>query len=167
MAMNPRRKARLLTILASLCGLGLAAGLVLYALEQNIDLFYVPSELIDGKGPNKEKPRIGQTLRLGGLVVPGSVKRDHQSLFVTFQVVDRGPLATVVYDGILPDLFREGQGIVARGVLVAPDRLEASEVLAKHDEEYMPPDLIKALEDNHSKDSPVLKAQPTSAEGSY
>ncbi len=167
MAMNPRRKARLLIILASLSGLALAAGLVLYALEQNIDLFYVPSELIDGKGPNKEKPQLGQTLRLGGLVVPGSVTRDPQSLTVSFQVVDRGPMATVVYDGILPDLFREGQGIVARGVLVAPDRLEASEVLAKHDEEYMPPDLAKALEENHSPNSPVRDALPKAAEDGY
>jgi cytochrome c-type biogenesis protein CcmE len=167
MAMNPRRKARLLMILASLCGLGLATGLVLYALEQNIDLFYVPSELIDGKGPNKEKPRIGQTLRLGGLVVPGTVIRDPQSLRVSFQVVDRGPLATVTYDGILPDLFREGQGIVARGVLVAPDRLEASEVLAKHDEEYMPPDLIKALEENHGEGSAARPSTPKTAVGGY
>lgn len=157
MAMNPRRKARLWGIAAIIGGVSLATGLVLYALSQNIDLFYTPSELINGKGKELAKPQLGQTLRLGGMVVPGSVKRDPQSLVVTFQVVDRGPLATVTYDGILPDLFREGQGIVARGVLVAPDRVEASEVLAKHDEEYMPPDLAKALEENHA---PGSKGRP-------
>lgn len=157
MAMNPRRKARLWGIAAIIGGVSLATGLVLYALSQNIDLFYTPSELINGKGKNLEKPQLGQTLRLGGMVVPGSVTRDPQSLVVTFQVVDRGPLATVTYDGILPDLFREGQGIVARGKLVAADRLEASEVLAKHDEEYMPPDLAKALEENHA---PGSKGRP-------
>lgn len=150
MAMNSRRKNRLWGLLALVTGVGTAVGLVLFALSHNIDLFYVPSELINGKGPNLEKPQIGQTLRLGGMVVPGSVQRDPKSLTVTFQVVDRGPLATITYNGILPDLFREGQGIVARGVLVAPDRLEASEVLAKHDEDYMPPDLAKALEQNHA-----------------
>jgi len=109
--MNPRRKKRLTIILAITLGLATVSGLVLYALSQNIDLFYTPSELVEGKGPDKIKPEEGQRLRIGGLVVPGSVQRDPQSLKVAFKLVDNGGhLVTVEYDGILPDLFREGQG---------------------------------------------------------
>ena len=143
--MNPRRKKRLYIAIASLFGFSIVIGLVLYALEQNIDLFYTPSEIVQGKGDEAVKPRIGQRLRIGGLVVPGSVKRDEKSLEVTFDLVDSGPIVTVSYTGILPDLFREGQGIVAQGHLVKPDRIEAFEVLAKHDEEYMPPEVAEAI----------------------
>lgn len=109
--MNPRRKKRLTIILAISAGLAAVIGLVLYALSQNIDLFYTPSELVEGKGPDKIKPEEGQRLRIGGLVVPGSVQRDPQSLKVAFKLVDNGGhLVTVEFDGILPDLFREGQG---------------------------------------------------------
>ncbi|MFY8272864.1 cytochrome c maturation protein CcmE [Pseudoalteromonas sp. SSDWG2] len=143
--MNPRRKKRLLTIIALLFGLSSAVGLTLYALQENINLFYTPSELINGKGPELEKPTIGQKLRIGGMVVPGSVKRDDNSLFVEFKLIDTGPLVTIRYKGILPDLFREGQGIVAQGTLVQPDVIEAFEVLAKHDEEYMPEEVAEAV----------------------
>ncbi len=143
--MNPRRKKRMLTLLAIVFGLGAATSLVLYALQENINLFYTPSELIDGKGPEKQKPYVGQKLRIGGMVVPGSVVRDANSLAVEFKLVDTGPLVTVSYQGILPDLFREGQGIVAQGTLVAPDKIEAFEVLAKHDEQYMPPEVAEAV----------------------
>ena len=137
--MNPRRKKRLLVIIAVLFGIGASVGLVLYALQENINLFYTPSELIDGKGPDKEKPQIG------GMVVPGSVIRNEQSLQVSFKLIDTGPLVTIKYQGILPDLFREGQGIVAQGVLVEPNVIEAFEVLAKHDEEYMPAEVAEAV----------------------
>ena len=137
--MNPRRKKRLLVIIAVLFGIGGSIGLVLYALQENINLFYTPSELIDGKGPNKEKPHIGQKLRIG------TVERNEQSLQVSFKLIDTGPLVTVRYQGILPDLFREGQGIVAQGVLVEPNVIEAFEVLAKHDEEYMPAEVAEAV----------------------
>ncbi|MEO2266869.1 cytochrome c maturation protein CcmE [Pseudoalteromonas pernae] len=143
--MNPRRKKRLLTIIALLFGLSSAVGLTLYALQENINLFYTPSELINGKGPDLEKPHVGQKLRIGGMVVPGSVKRDENSLFVEFKLIDTGPLVTIRYKGILPDLFREGQGIVAQGTLVEADVIEAFEVLAKHDEEYMPEEVAEAV----------------------
>ena len=143
--MNPRRKKRLLAVTAIVFGVGATIGLVLYALQENINLFYTPSELVEGKGPNKEKPHIGQKLRIGGMVVPGSVIRDETSLQVSFKLIDTGPLVTIKYQGILPDLFREGQGIVAQGVLVEPNVIEAFEVLAKHDEEYMPAEVAEAV----------------------
>ncbi|KAF7774073.1 cytochrome c-type biogenesis protein CcmE [Pseudoalteromonas citrea] len=143
--MNPRRKKRMLAVVAIIFGVGSAIGLTLYALQENINLFYTPSELIDGKGEAKEKPFVGQKLRIGGMVVPGSVVRDETSLDVTFKLIDTGPLVTIKYHGILPDLFREGQGIVAQGTLIEPDVIEAFEVLAKHDEEYMPSEVAEAV----------------------
>ena len=143
--MNPRRKKRLFSVVAVIFGIGAAVGLTLYALQENINLFYTPSELVQGKGEAKEKPQIGQKLRIGGMVVPGSVERDESSLDVTFKLIDTGPMVTIRYRGILPDLFREGQGIVAQGTLVEPDVVEAFEVLAKHDEEYMPSEVAEAV----------------------
>lgn len=149
--MNPRRKKRLTIVASILIALSLVAGLVLYALSQNIDLFYKPSEIYHGKEGTGTKAINGQRLRIGGLVVPGSVKRDENSLKIAFKLADmRMPIVfneddlmvTVKYDGILPDLFREGQGIVANGVLNTDTWvINASEVLAKHDENYMPKEL--------------------------
>ncbi|SDH70775.1 cytochrome c-type biogenesis protein CcmE [Vibrio xiamenensis] len=146
--MNPRRKKRLTIVLAILLGIGISVGLMLYALSQNMDLFYTPSEIVNGK-PDGSKPEVGQRLRIGGMVVEGSVKRDPKSLKVSFKLKDRGPQVTVTYDGILPDLFREGQGIVAQGVLKDATTVEAFEVLAKHDENYMPPEIAEAMDKNH------------------
>lgn len=146
--MNPRRKKRLGIVLAILIGLGTTTGLILYALSQNMDLFYTPTELVNGK--DGKKPEVGQRLRIGGMVTVGSVKRDPNSLKVSFLLHDVGPSVTVVYEGILPDLFREGQGIVAQGVLVDATTVEAFEVLAKHDEEYMSPEIAEAMEKNHA-----------------
>ncbi|GAB6259920.1 cytochrome c maturation protein CcmE [Photobacterium sp. CCB-ST2H9] len=146
--MNPRRKKRLTVVIALLAGLGVTVGLVLYAMNQNMDLFYTPTELVQGKSDGT-KPEVGQRLRIGGMVVKGSVSRDPSSLQVSFRVADVGPEVTVRYDGILPDLFREGQGIVAQGVLVDATTVEAHEVLAKHDEEYMPPEVAEAMQKNH------------------
>ncbi len=146
--MNPRQKKRMGGMLALLIGVGITIGLVLYALNQNMDLFYTPTELVHGK-PDGSKPEVGQRLRVGGMVVRDSVKRDPNSLRVSFKLVDVGPHITVNYEGILPDLFREGQGIVAQGVLKASDTIEAFEVLAKHDEEYMPPQVAEAMEKVH------------------
>lgn len=143
--MNPRRKKRMFTIIGMLSGLCLAVGLTLYALQENIDIFYTPTELIEGKGENKQKPFIGQKLRIGGMVVPGSVVRDETTLEVEFKLIDTGPLVTVRYQGILPDLFREGQGIIAQGILEQGNVIQAFEVLAKHDEEYMPADVAEAV----------------------
>ncbi|MGX2947472.1 cytochrome c maturation protein CcmE [Frederiksenia canicola] len=148
--MNPRRKSRLKAVLAILSGVAVAAGLTLYALSQNIDLFYTPSEIVYGKENDpKTKPEVGQRIRVGGMVVEGSVKRDKKSLKVEFGLNDIGPAIQVEYEGILPDLFREGQGIVAQGVLIEPTKLRATEVLAKHDENYMPPELNDQMKKQH------------------
>ena len=151
--MNPRRKKRLTIVVSILIGIGAVAALVLYALSQNIDLFYTPTEVHQGKKDSGIKPVIGQRIRVGGLVVTGTVKRDEDSLKVEFKLVDTGPMITVKYDGILPDLFREGQGIVANGTLISPTVLEASEVLAKHDENYMPKEIAEAVGEHHQKPS--------------
>ena len=144
--MNPRRKKRLSIALVIIIGLGSMTGLVLYALKQNIDLFYTPTQLIEGLGEDKVKPEIGQRLRIGGLVMPGTVKRNMEDLKVRFVLSDDGGgLVTLEYEGILPDLFREGQGIVAQGVLKSANVITATEVLAKHDEEYMPPEVAEAI----------------------
>ncbi|MFT6285223.1 MAG: cytochrome c-type biogenesis protein CcmE [Arenicella sp.] len=141
--MNPRRQKRLMAVSAILLVVSGGIGLMLYALSQNIDLFYTPSEIIDGK--KGQIPQVGQRLRIGGMVVPGTVKRDQETLAVSFDLVDIGPAVTVSYQGILPDLFREGQGIVATGVLTKNNHIDAHEVLAKHDEEYMPPELAEKM----------------------
>ncbi|WP_299074193.1 cytochrome c maturation protein CcmE [uncultured Paraglaciecola sp.] len=141
--MNPRRQKRLMAVSAVVIVMAAAIALMLYALNQNIDLFYTPSEIIEGK--DGKVPQLGQRLRIGGMVVPGTVKRDQQSLAVSFDLMDTGPVVTVSYQGILPDLFREGQGIVATGILTQANHIEAHEVLAKHDEEYMPPELAEKM----------------------
>jgi cytochrome c-type biogenesis protein CcmE len=162
--MNPRRKQRLITF--GVIG-GMVAGaisLMLFALNDNIDLFYTPSEIIDGKGKAAVKPQVGQRLRIGGMVVEGSVQRNQETLAVEFDLVDIGPIVTVSYTGILPDLFREGQGIVATGVLQEGNLIVAEEVLAKHDEEYMPPELAEKLKGiKHVKpaDAAITKAAPS------
>ena len=138
--MNPVRKQRLLIILGVLVALAAAIGLLLFALKQNINLFYTPEQVVNGEAP------VGAYMRVGGLVVPGTVKRDDKTLDVSFAITDGKGTFTVYYHGILPDLFREGQGIVANGQLAAADRFEAEEVLAKHDETYMPPEVQDALE---------------------
>ncbi|QEH46256.1 cytochrome c maturation protein CcmE [Aggregatibacter actinomycetemcomitans] len=148
--MNPRRKSRLSVVLFVLLGVAVAPALVLYALRQNIDLFYTPSEVVYGKNDNADqKPEVGQRIRVGGMVVAGTVQRDSKSLKVQFDLNDIGPSISVEYEGILPDLFREGQGIVAQGVLKEPTLLEATEVLAKHDENYVPPDLEQQMQKIH------------------
>ena len=144
--MNPRRKKRLVIVTSLVFGLSLALGLVLFALQQNIDLFYTPTEIINGKKETGIKPEVGQRLRVGGLVMNGTVKRDPESLKVSFDLLDNGGgIVTVYFDGILPDLFREGQGIVAQGVLKSATEIDAFEVLAKHDADYMPPEVEEAL----------------------
>jgi len=147
--MNPRRKKRLTIVVSVLAGIGLITGLVLYALSQSIDVFYTPSEIINGKEDTGSKPIVGQRIRVGGLVVVGSVSRDPENLKVQFDLTNKGAVITVKYDGILPDLFREGQGIIANGTLTTATTLEASEVLAKHDENYMPKEIAESLGEDH------------------
>lgn len=148
--MNIRRRRRLLVVVAILAGLGLATGLVMYALRSNIDLFYTPGEILYGRGAeHTDIPHPGQHLRVGGMVMPGSVKRDPNSLAVEFKLYDARGVVDVSYTGILPDLFREGQGIVAQGVLVDSHQIKAQQVLAKHDEKYTPPEIEDAMKTNH------------------
>ena len=137
--MNAVRKRRLFLVLTLVAGAGLAVSLTVFALRQNINLFFAPSQIAAGEAP------LNQTIRVGGLVVDGSVQRDPQSLAVSFDLTDNGGAVSVKFEGILPDLFREGQGIVARGVLQQNGTIDAEEVLAKHDENYMPPEVAESL----------------------
>ncbi|QTD35010.1 cytochrome c maturation protein CcmE [Pseudomonas fluorescens] len=140
--MNPLRKKRLIIILAILVGVGAAVGLALSALQQNINLFYTPTQIANGEAPQDTR------IRAGGMVEKGSLQRSTDSLDVKFVVTDFNKSVTIAYRGILPDLFREGQGIVALGKLNADGVVVADEVLAKHDEKYMPPEVTKALKDS-------------------
>ncbi|EAT8926536.1 TPA: cytochrome c maturation protein CcmE, partial [Salmonella enterica] len=115
--MNLRRKNRLWVVCAVLAGLALTTALVLYALRANIDLFYTPGEILYGRRETQQMPEVGQRLRVGGMVMPGSVKRAPDSLKVNFSLYDAEGVVEVTYDGILPDLFREGQGVVVQGEL--------------------------------------------------
>lgn len=137
--MNRVRKQRLIVLTIVLIGIAITVGLALYALRQNINLFYSPTEIMEGKAP------VGDKMRVGGLVVEGSVKRNPETLDVTFDITDGAASVTIFYHGILPDLFREGQGIVANGTLESKAEFRASEVLAKHDETYTPPEVTEAL----------------------
>jgi cytochrome c-type biogenesis protein CcmE len=143
--MNPRRKQRLFAVSSIGVLLVASIGFMLYALQDSIDVFYTPTEIVEGKTKTGQKPIVGQRLRIGGLVVPGSVSRDEETLAVSFDLMDTGPKVTVQFNGSLPDLFREGQGIVATGILEKENLIVAHEVLAKHDEEYMPPELAEQL----------------------
>ncbi|PHS19677.1 MAG: cytochrome c maturation protein CcmE [Kangiella sp.] len=138
--MKPHRKKRLLIILGSVFGVAAIVGLVLYASEQQMNLFYTPTEMASGIAPTD------RVLRIGGLVKEGSVKRSESTLLTTFIVTDLAEDVTVTYDKIMPDLFREGQGVVAMGKLNDQGVFVASSVLAKHDEEYKAPEVLDALE---------------------
>lgn len=138
--MHPVRKQRLYLVLFVVVFSSAAIGLMAYALRGNINLFYPPAEVAAGNAP------VGQPLRVGGMVVEGSIKRSQDSLKVEFELTDYQATVPVEYEGILPDLFGEGQGAVAAGKLNAQGVLRASEVLAKHDENYMPPEVAEALE---------------------
>lgn len=137
--------------------LALTTALVLYALRANIDLFYTPGEILYGKRETQQLPAVGQRLRVGGMVMPGSVRRDPDSLKVNFSLYDAEGSVTVSYEGILPDLFREGQGVVVQGTLEKGNHVLAHEVLAKHDENYTPPEVEKAMQENHRRPQRVDK----------
>jgi cytochrome c-type biogenesis protein CcmE len=153
---NPLRKKRLLIILAILAGVGIAVALALSALKENINLFYTPTQIANGEAP------LDKRIRAGGMVADGSLQRSADSLDVRFVVTDFNRSVTIAYRGILPDLFREGQGIVALGKLDADGVVVADEVLAKHDEKYMPPEVTKALKDSgQSPPAPITAAPPS------
>ena len=136
--MNKRSRRKVLVI-AILFGVAIAAVLGLTAFQENLLYFYSPTQIAAGEAPDNH------SFRVGGLVVNGSVKRKPDSLQVQFDLTDNTETMTVEYTGILPDLFREGQGIVAMGSLQAGGKFVAEEVLAKHDENYMPPEVADAL----------------------
>lgn len=135
--MKPRHK-RVALIVGGMAVLGVAVALILSAFQQNLMFFFSPSDVAAHKAPQ------ARAFRIGGLVEEGSVKRD--GILVSFRVTDTAHAIPVVYKGILPDLFREGKGVVAQGKLGPDGIFQASEVLAKHDENYMPPDAAHALE---------------------
>lgn len=137
--MHPVRRQRLLLVLGAVVLVGIAVGLTTWALRENLNAFYTPADVVDGKAP------FDRRIRVGGLVVVGSVKRATDSLHVEFDLTDGNGTFTVQHDGILPDLFREGQGILATGTLQQGQPFNAEEILAKHDEKYMPPEINDAL----------------------
>ena len=137
--MKPIRKQRLILIGLMLAGLGLAASFALKAFNENLMYFFSTSDVAEGKAPANAQ------FRIGGMVVKGSVERPGANLLVRFKLSDFSKEVTVEYTGILPDLFREGQGIVAKGRLDNRGVFIAEEVLAKHDENYMPPEVAGSL----------------------
>jgi cytochrome c-type biogenesis protein CcmE len=136
--MKPRHK-RFAMIAAGVAALGGAAVLVLNAFRNNLVFFFTPTQVAQGEAP------VGSNFRIGGLVEVGSVKRDSNSVDVHFVVTDTARKIDVVYSGTLPDLFKEGKGVVAQGKLQADGLFHADQVLAKHDENYMPPEAAEAL----------------------
>jgi cytochrome c-type biogenesis protein CcmE len=140
--MTPRRK-RLMLAAVVLCGAGVAVALVLNAFNSNLVFFYSPSDIAEQKAPQ------GRTFRLGGMVEEGSIKRQPDGVTVRFVVTDTAKVIPVEYRGILPDLFKEGKGVVAQGRLESDGVFRAQEVLAKHDENYMPPEAATAVERAH------------------
>ncbi|MCL6271663.1 cytochrome c maturation protein CcmE [Sansalvadorimonas sp. 2012CJ34-2] len=139
------QRQRFYVLMFILCGVSISLTMALVALQSNINLFFTPSQMIAGEAP------IGKTIRGGGLVVPGSVERSSQNLKVRFGITDGGEQISVRYEGILPDLFQEGQGIVALGQLEQSGEFCASEVLAKHDPNYMPPEVKDAIDKVHAE----------------
>ena len=150
--MKPRQK-RLALIVGGLAVLGVASWLVLSAFQENLVFFYSPSQVANNEAPQ------GKAFRIGGLVEAGSVKRQPDGVTVRFNVTDTAKVIPVMYKGILPDLFKEGKGVVAQGRLGADGTFTAREVLAKHDENYMPPEAAHAVEQAH-KAQKTVKVNP-------
>ncbi|AAU90413.1 cytochrome c maturation protein CcmE [Methylococcus capsulatus] len=139
--MTPRQR-RMTWVALMVAGVSLAAFFALTAFQKNLLYFYTPSQVASGEAPK------GYPFRIGGLVVKDSVKREPDSLTVRFEVSDGPNAVPVLYTGILPDLFREGQGIIAVGQIDDGGTFQATEVLAKHDENYMPPEVAESLKKN-------------------
>jgi len=154
------RKKRLFFIVFLVAGVTLAAGFAMYAFNQNLMFYFSPTDVKQGKAP------VNKIFRMGGMVVEGTFKKEPKSLKVHFDLTDYEKTVSVQYEGILPDLFREGQGIISRGKLNEQGVFIAEEVLAKHDENYMPPEVAESLK--KAKDKLENKAknnqQPTSTE---
>ena len=154
--MKPRHK-RIAMVAGGLAALAVAAGLILAAFQQNLVFFFTPSQVAANEAPQ------GRTFRIGGMVETGSVKRQTDGVTVRFMVTDTAKSIPVTYRGALPDLFREGKGVVAQGRVGADGVFQASEVLAKHDENYMPPeaaDAVKRAHETSRKAAQTLVADP-------
>jgi cytochrome c-type biogenesis protein CcmE len=150
--MKPRHK-RTALIVGGLAALGIAAALILNAFQSNLVFFFSPSQVLANEAP------AGRTFRIGGMVEAGSLKRQDDGLTVRFNVTDTAKTVPVVYKGILPDLFREGKGVVAQGLLGTDGVFQASQVLAKHDENYMPPEAAHALEQAKKAQKSVVNSE--------
>jgi cytochrome c-type biogenesis protein CcmE len=149
--MRPIRRQRLYLIIIMLLGIGTAVAFTLKAFNDNLMFFFSPSDVVMGKAPQQ------QVFRLGGMVVDGSVERPGDDLLVRFKLTDYGKEVAVEYTGILPDLFREGQGVVTKGRLRPDGVFVAEEVLAKHDENYMPPEVAGSLKKQTAAGGPAVK----------
>ena len=136
--MHPVRRKKLVKILIPMCLAAVVVALVMYALKQNINLFYTPTDIVVGKAPRATH------IRMGGRVVLGSIQRG-DDLNIAFKLTDTNQMVLVKYKGLLPDLFREDQGIVVEGAIQPDGVFHADRVLAKHDENYMPPEVKSAL----------------------
>lgn len=147
-SLTPRRRRMMLVGLIVL-GVSAAAAFALTAFKDNLLYYYPPSDVAAGKAP------VDRVFRLGGMVEEGSLKRESGSMEVRFVVTDFAKDVTVSYSGVLPDLFREGQGVIARGKLGSGGVFVAHEVLAKHDENYMPPQVAESLRKQHEKQAPA------------
>lgn len=156
--MTPRKK-RFWFIVAGVALVAAAVGLVLFALKNNVSLYFTPTQVF-----NKEAPQ-GRSFRIGGLVEKGSLQREKDGLTVHFNITDTVKTMPVIYKGILPDLFKEGKGVVAQGKLEAGDVFHAEEVLAKHDENYMPPEAKDALK--KAEAAKAAATQPGSSSAAY
>jgi cytochrome c-type biogenesis protein CcmE len=153
--MLAHRKQRLMTVLFIVLGSSMAVGLMLFALNQGINVFFTPTEIADGLVPR------GQHIRIGGMVKEGSVRKDGlEGTTVEFVTTDFNAEIPVVYSGVLPDLFREGQGVVAEGFIDEGGVFNASTILAKHDENYMSAEVVQALQAGE-------RAQAQAAAGEY
>jgi cytochrome c-type biogenesis protein CcmE len=155
--MTPRRR-RLVLVLGILAGVSVAGALALSAFRQNVTFYFVPSQVA------QSKLQPGQQFRLGGLVEKGSVSRQPGSMEVHFTVTDLKHEIPVVYSGVLPDLFREGAGVIALGKMLPDGTFEAQEVLAKHDQYYRPPGIGQKMDIRHGEPrDPALQQQPATA----
>jgi len=155
--MHPKRKQKLILVGLMVVAVAIAAGFILNAFNKNIQLFFSPSEVVAGEVPD------GAEFKVGGLVAADSVKRIGDGLTVEFALTDNGETIPVRYTGILPDLFREGQGTISVGKLDADGVFIAKKVLAKHDENYMPPEVADAL----NKQTLCINTRPVCGSGTF
>ena len=156
--MTPRQK-RMVTVVAIVAGVGIATAFALKSFNQNLLYYYSPTQVHAGEAPES------RSIRVGGLVENGSLKRESGSMEVTFILTDYAQKVPVSYTGVLPDLFREGQGVIARGRMDG-NRFVAEEVLAKHDENYMPPEVADSLKPHMDASNAAAAAAAPAAPGS-